>query len=160
MRLISGISAFPSMLSALQRVSYLLRAACQIVLLFLRLDGGHAGTNSAGTRGCWVWKERDTANHLADSIKPPSKAEAPSCHWVRSNMTARNWDPEPITDASFDMPWLLALCQLLLAIQSLPAWCLCAPVVVACWHLRQSKLSLCSFPFWLQVTKIFVLLLM
>ena len=56
------------------------------------------------------------------------------------------------------MPWLLALCQLSLAIQHPPARCLCAPVVVACCHLPQSKPSLGSFTFWLRLTKIFVLL--
>lgn len=69
-----------------------------------------------------------------------SKAEAPSCHHTCSTTTARNWDPKP-----FDMPWLLALCQLFLAVQNPPAWSLHTPVVAACCHLQQSKLSLCSF---------------
>lgn len=128
---------FSFMLSALQRVRYLWGVAEQIVPLFLRWDAGRAATNSAGTRGCWDQKEKDTASHLADSTNPLPKAETPSCHWVQSTMTARIQDPEPFTDASLDNPWHSAPCQLCLPFQPCRQ-CLCAPVAVTCCHLPQS----------------------
>lgn len=37
-----------------------------------------------------ISEEEDTANHLVDSTKPLSMAEAPSCHRVGSTWTARD----------------------------------------------------------------------